>query len=266
MKVLVACCNAGGALYSVDLLTKNVEMVLDQETRGICYLDGYYYMAHQLKPKGGIGKYDLNFNEVAFYQDASEWHGIFTDGQMLYVTLPTLDLLYVFDRDMNLHGEIKIGPGEKETRCHINDGVINGAYLYLTMFRDKIGSTSYGHSKDGKAKRVRLDQAKTDPAETETVVGGLEQPHSPYWARDEFYVCNSQHGKVLRNGGVFCDLGDVYTRGLLMVENDLLVGNSVFRDNIDRGRCGVAVVNENGQEQQFISLPSNEVYAIIHQR
>lgn len=129
-----------------------------------------------------------------------------------------------------------------EDRAHINGiAMEHGGLHYLTCFapQDSPGNKSW---KDSPYKGVVWDVLTEQPVITDLIL-----PHSPRVVDDKLLVCDSGRGRVLIRDGSRLDclreLGS-FTRGILVLEDFIIVGTSKVRENPRNFQLDEAAINK----------------------
>lgn len=273
--LLVSCCGEGGSLFTIDEVSKIVDIVFPFDCTGITKSDtgDIYAFSHTLR---SIFKFNKNFVMKKHQIVGNDFHGLLYHNGYLYSVDTFNDRIYKHDPD-TLQGVFawsfnKLSIDKNNDLFHINDIFITDDNdMLISMFRD-FSPTEEQRFKQfipgapGKVyKRSLSDESNFFG---ELLLEGLTQPHTPVIHGNKFYVCNSKRESLVIDGNEkYLGLG--FTRGLLVTEDKIYVGTSnsakrVESEEFDSAICGIAVLDKNSLSiVDFIPLPSNEVYGIL---
>jgi hypothetical protein len=284
LRLLVSCCNVGGALFHVELRGRDprVRRVLPHESTGLAY-DAGRALTFVAFPDG-VRAFDRRMRPAYRYAHrlpGADVHDIKVCDEGLAVVETGANRLAVYNAPGKLAWEWRPSPGEGD-RAHLNSALLYRGSWLTSMFSPEGLGEPWRERTDGAVVRLpggRVPAVRDAPG-GEIIVRGLQQPHSLLDVDGQVWLCESRRRRVIRLGeageppAVVADL-PAYARGLAVTKRYVVVGQSRSDAHFvkplvgedaparDAGMCGLWFIPRDGGERFFVELPAMEVYDIL---
>lgn len=269
LQLLVSCPSKGrdktmlGGLFLVDFETASITKLLDANARGFTRYDEGFLVAGETN----IMFLDQDFNLVDTKDTGyGDLHGLkLIDNNRFAVVETSHNSVGIYEIDtFQRVDEIRFSVEDKDVN-HLNDILIEGDLIYISMFSEKENWRNTDQCKDGCVIVYNLKEKRIEKKLFENV----QMPHSVMHMDGELVLCESLAMNVRREDEIIAQYQG-FTRGMDYNGRFLFVGQSEMR-HIDRFLkhaknvsvdCGIHVMDTKTRCGRFIPFPAREIYEI----
>lgn len=257
-EALVTCCNHLGGVYHIKFEENgyNLTKILDGHYTGVAK-----YGDHFVLVSAGFQSLILDHEFNRFVNlDLGFWdlHGIFIDQNTAFIVETFRNAIGIYNLpDLTRTDEIRFAAADHDVH-HINDIYKVGDRLFISMFsfeeawRDHNGPSG-----------VIVEYCLKKNTVESICHNRLSKPHSVNFHDSDLFYCNSSKSEV-RKGEEVIFRASSFTRGLAFKDQYIFVGQSLNRyAQGNKGQCGIHVLDLMENANEFIPLPSEEVYGIL---
>jgi hypothetical protein len=186
---------------------------------GVCRHDGGFACIVQTAPRSTLCLLDADFRllEAHRMRLGTGAHSLLSRDSMLYVVSTANDT--VVRVDPSGAEEVVWRYSDAEYAAHMNSIVDHRGALLISGFG------AIARREDTRGRGIVADISSG-----ETVLEGLNQPHSLISLGDRFLLCDSETSVVLDSQGQRLELDHTYLRGLAVDGDTLYVGSSMSRN------------------------------------
>lgn len=181
-KLLVTCCNENGGLYILnpDL---SYEKVYDCDGRGLDIYQDKIYLIDDCKKE--LNVFDKKFNKLKSITIDTNVHGLKIYKDLIYIVNTFHDNITIFNLDLNFVSSLDFFKlSNTNDSYHMNDLWIKENKIYLSMFNRYRGRLIEKNINDYSKFFNRI------------VIDNLIKPHSPFFYKDKFFICESENFSV----------------------------------------------------------------------
>lgn len=257
-----------GGLFSFDLSSNNHERILRGDFRQIKKTTTGYIALDNTR---GIMQFDFDFKVMNIIDvNGMDLHGfdICDSTGLLYLVETTRNTVAIYDLLKNQRvDEIQYGRSKDFDQYHINDILIDGNNIYLSMF-SKNGVYHLNQWEDDGAVAI-IDKEKRYIKDF--YMENLYAPHTIYKEDGNIFVCDSLNHLLYCNGKKFSIFGG-FTRGVYTDGYSLLLGQSGKRRIYDNNsisyhnvlNAGIYIYTLSGKCCTFLPIDfTKNIYSII---
>jgi len=275
VRLLVSCCNNGGATFLVELRGRSprIQKIIEGGSTGLA-IDRRRGIIYVGLP-GGVRSLNRRLQPIyaGHKLPGTDVHDVRVCPEGLAVVETAENRLAVYARPGELAWQWS--PGETGGDfSHLNSAIMrNGEWLISMFSAEGLGGPWAGRL-DGVVMRVPASRATGG----EIVARGLKQPHSLLAVDGAIWLCESRQKRAVRieldgaSPSVVAEL-PCYTRGLAVTKEFIIVGQSRSDTHVvralegesearDPGMCGLWFIPRSGEGRFFVELPAQEVYDV----
>ena len=260
--LLVSSPNQGGLFVVVD---GRVERLSHVDSTGLGRADDAILVGRQTGKGEMVRRFgaDGSLQGFAPGDTAFDVHDVAWSAEGALVVATGENAVVRYGADWREAGRWTPAPGEPDA-CHLNSITFHGGRWLASMFGRFSSHREYKGRTAGAGEVVDL-------ASGDTVVRGLSQPHTLVSAAGRLWLCDSEAGAIRCYDEGFTEVAtirlDCYVRGLLVLDDLLVVGSSRSRNaevGTTAGGARLLFLDHEGREVAApVSLPVNEVYDIL---
>jgi hypothetical protein len=211
-----------GGLFSFDLVSNHHVCIMSGDFRQIKKTSTGYIALDKTR---GIIQFDFDFavkNVISFNNMNLHGFDICDSTGLLYLVETAKNNIAIYDLSKNEQiDEIQYGRNKDFDQYHINDILIDGKDIYLSMFSKNGVYHLDQWENDGTI--VMIDKEKRYIKDF--YMENLYAPHTIYKADGNIFVCDSMNHLLYCNGKIFGTFGG-FTRGVYTDGYSLLLGQS----------------------------------------
>lgn len=256
---LLASCVNGGGVFRID--AAGIECLSVRDTAGMCAWPSGMVWARQDPDRTDLALIDRQgLHNVRLTDEALDLHdAVWHDGSLYLVATQTNTVLRL---DAQLREQDRWTFDGQHDSQHLNSICVHEGRLLVSRFGD------FNEHREYKGATLGAGQV-LDLYTGQVIIRGLSQPHSLKSHDGALWLCDSETQRVVSfRGGQQVEeiLLDGYPRGLMMLDDRILVGLSQSRNVANAGVQNGCIVELAGLARQEVSrthLPAPEIYDLL---